>query len=158
MTVWNGDPLDSLVRGDCIVVSDLTSEIRSDQFPHQVIEPRFTGNPFLIMEVALPFISVWNGKERSAIDLRQMIVRKVSHAYARSLFAPSTESPVDTDGKQLKHLTSAVLRKRKKKVKKGNCKACARGEMRKQTLYGGVWKPMCELCGHIQGSPIAASE
>lgn len=155
--IWKSEPLDNIQRGDYLVISGCNREVTNPRFPYDIVEPSFSGRPFLVLEVGLPFISWWDGQSRGSFDLREIQVRKVSKAYALSLFGPADLFPFVGSSPLLPRKVS----QRRPRKQKGSCPRCEEGHMRRETFIekgpeakDRGWRKLCEECGYVEGTPL----
>lgn len=77
-------PIDDLSEGKYIAIVGFVHRKFRDEIG-EIEEPRWDGTPLKILSISLPFLAVWDGERRFALDMREIDVQVVSKKYAESL-------------------------------------------------------------------------
>jgi hypothetical protein len=102
----------------------------------------YEGQPLEIQAISLPFISVCDGKQVFAIDVRETQVQRLSRQYVQAMTRPVQQVCSDQQRKR--------RRKRAEKPSGVYCAHCGCGKFREIGVANGsnlVWQRVCSRCG-----------
>jgi hypothetical protein len=110
----------------------------------------YSGQPLEVLAVSLPFVSVTDGRQVCAIDVRDARVQKLDRRYVAAMTADATKAIENTNRKR--------RRKKKSKPDPTLCPRCKCGKLIQRLIVkpaGNEWSLACTQCGY-QGEVVSA--